>query len=323
MRRRVHSAARWSAVKRAGVLALMLAVAPAAADVAPAGWKLEPGLSHELTRKAQRGTYFGAVPTTSVAVEAFLAPKGGSLFVTRAEAAVTATQRDAAASHAVFELVDGARRQGAAQIEASGQRADAAGKQLEATITWRDPAGVRQVARTIVAGDETRVVASIGECVLPSEAAAGVEQACTAALAKLDPGIAAGQRVMLAIVDAPAETDLPPIPTAPTTAPTAPNPQAAPARMTEQPRLGEGGRTPMAPMTISPARREIDRRPLYLGGGIIVLAALFWWNRRRRDRFDREDGPTAATTDSESTSGDDDADDLQAAAKGAAPKDET
>ena len=94
-------------------------------------------------------------------------------------------------------------------------------------------------------------------------------------------------------------------------------------RMSEQPRLGEAGRTKMAPMTIAPATRELDRRPLYLGCGIIVLAALFWWNRRNRDRFDREEQRTGATHEPESSSGDDDADDLQAAARGPAPKDES
>ena len=63
--------------------------------------------------------------------------------------------------------------------------------------------------------------------------------------------------------------------------------------------------------------------PVGFWGGVL-LAALFWWNRRRRDRFDREDGPTTAATEQpEPSSGDDDADDLQAAARGPAPKDES
>lgn len=294
------------------VLAALVGVAAADSVVPPAGWRLDESFSRSLTRTAQGTSYFGAVPTTSVKVEAFTANKVG-LFVTRAEATVTTEQRDAAATRALFEFVDGARRQGSAQVESSSQRADPAAKLLEARIVWRDNAGIRQVARTVVTGDATHLVAHHGECTLPLDVAKDVEAACTAALATLDQGIPAAQRVMLAIVDAPAETELPPIPVT-----------MAPPRMTEQPRLGDGaGRSAIPPMTIAPAKREVDRRPLYLGGGIVVLAALFWWNRRRRDRFDREDEPVSASSEPESSSGDDDADDLQAAARGVAPKDES
>lgn len=304
------------------LLAVLAGVAGAETVVPPPGWKLDESFSRQLTRTAQGTSYFGAIPTSRVKVEAFTANRAG-LYVARAEATVTPEQRDAAATRALFEFVDGARRQGSAQIESSSQRVDPAAKLLEANISWRDSAGVRQIARTVVAGDATHLVAHHGECILPLDVAKEVEAACTAALATLDHGIPADQRVALAIVDAPAETELPPIPTA-ATAPTAPTTRTTPTRMTEQPRLGDGaGRTPMAPMTIAPAKREIDRRPLYLGGGIVFLAALFWWNRRRRDRFDREDEPAPATTEPAPTSGDDDADDLQAAARGRAPKDES
>ena len=315
-------------MKRAVLVTAMLAAltSVAGADVigAPPGWNYDEGVSRELTRKAQSNSPFGAIPSTKLQVEAFLAPSGGSLFVTRIEATVPDAQRNVVATRALFELVDSARRQGSAQIEASAQRADPATRQLEATITWRDPAGLRQLARTLVVGDATHLVALIGECILPTTAAKDVEHACATALTALDTGIAPANRVALAIVDAPAETALPPIATAPTE--TGPVPAgtttSASSRMREQPRLGDGGRAGMAPMTIAPATREIDRRPLYLGGGIVVLAALFWWNRRRRDRFEREDGPASATTETEpeASSGDEDADDLQAAAGGDAPK---
>jgi len=300
------------------LLATLAGVAGAETVVPPPGWTYDEAFSRSLTRNGQRTAYFGAVPTTSVKVDAFIAKGTGSLYVTRVEATVTAEQRDAAATRALFELVDAARRQGTAQIESSSQRVDPAARLLEANITWRDQAGVRQIARTIVVGDATHLVAHHGECVLPLDVTKEVEAACAKALATLDHGIPSDSRVALAIVDAPAETSLPPIPIAPAEAPS-----AAPTRMTEQPRLGDGGRTGLAPMTIAPAKREVDKRPLYLGGGIVVLAALFWWNRRRRDRFDREDEPTTATTEPEPSSGDDDADDLQAAARGPAPKDES
>lgn len=300
------------------VLATLAGVAGAETVVPPHGWTYDEAFSRSLTRNGQRTAYFGAVPTTSVKVDAFIAQGTGSLYVTRVEATVTAEQRDAAATRALFELVDAARRQGTAQIESSSQRVDPSAKVLEASITWRDQAGVRQIARTIVAGDATHLVAHHGECVLPLDVTKEVEAACTKALATLDHGVPSDSRVALAIVDAPAETTLPPILIVPATEPT------APTRMTEQPRLGDPGRNSMAPMTIAPAKREVDKRPIYLGGGIVVLAALFWWNRRRRDRFDREDGPTTAATEQpEPSSGDDDADDLQAAARGPAPKDES
>lgn len=315
-------------MKRAAVATFVLAAVAGAAGaelaVAPPGWKYDEGLSLELTRKAQRGSYFGGVPTTQIEVVAFLAPTGGSLFVTRIEASPPAEARGAAATRALFELVDSARRQGTAEIETSSQRADTANRLLEASIAWRDPKlGLREIGRTIVAGDPQRLVAITGECMLPTTAAKDVELACTSALLALDPQIAIDQRVALAMVEAPAETMLPPIATTvPETEPTAPTGRTTSpsAQMTEQPRLGDGGRTPIAPMTIAPAKREADRRPLYLGFGVVFLAAIFWWNRRRRDRFDREDAP--APTESEPSSGDEDADDLHAAARGDTPKDE-
>ncbi len=316
-------------IRSAFVMILLGALSSAAvADVTggPPGWKYDEGLSLELTRKAQRASFAGGTLPATVEVEAFVAPSGGSLFVTRAEATIPADRRDAAATHALLELVNVARRQGAAQIVASSQRADAASKQLEAAITWRDPsAGLLEISRTIVVADARRVVAVTGECMLPIAAAKDVEAVCAAALTTLDAGIPLANRVVLSIVDAPAETTLPPIATTPPTiaGATTTSPPTSGPRMGEQPSMGDGAGSPMAPMTISPAKREIDRRPLYLGGGIVVLAALFWWNRRRRDLFDREDGVTPAKPEPQATSGDDDADDLQAAARGDAPKDES
>lgn len=61
-----------------------------------------------------------------------------------------------------------------------------------------------------------------------------------------------------------------------------------PSRPGPQPRLDAGPRgTP--PRTMSPARREPDRRPVYLGGGLVVMALVFWWNRHRRERFERDE----------------------------------
>lgn len=301
-------------------LALVLVGALAGASIAdsaiaPPGWTLDETMSIDLSRKAQAGSFFGGTETKMISVAAYLAPTGGSLFVTRADATPPAEIRDGVATRALFVLVQNARRQDDAVIENSAQKADPGTKTLEALQTWRDPAtGVRQIGRIVVTADLHHLVAITGECMLPAGAPKEIEQACLASLATLDSGIPKDQRVALAIIGARAETPEPPAP-APSAAPGLPRaPQSS---------MADGARTPIAPMTISPAKREIDRRPLYLGGGIVVLAALFWWNRRRRDLFDREDGVMPATPEPETTSGDDDADDLQAAARGDAPKDES
>lgn len=306
-------------------LALLLAVAPAAAEVkAPAGWNHDEGTSVALTRKALDSTVLVGFRPTGLQVTAFAAPGGGSLYVTRTELAVPAADRMTVASAALFGVHETAERQGKAQIEEATQRAESVPDQLEATIRWIDPdAGLREHARTIVVADTGRVIAITGECILPIEATPEVTKACMAALATLDPGLAPARRVPLGIIARPSPAAPPAVAAAPEPTSTAPVASTGPPRKTAQPRLGDPGRNSMTPMTIAPAKRELDRRPLYLGAGIVVLASLFWWNRRRRDRFDREDGAAPATTEPESSSGDDDADDLQAAARGAAPKDES
>ena len=82
--------------------------------------------------------------------------------------------------------------------------------------------------------------------------------------------------------------------------------------MSDAPRL-DSGTGSFAPMSIAPAERPRDRRPVYVGLGIMVLALVFWWNRRQRDRFDREDrGDRGKPTRRR----DEDSDDLHDAARG-------
>ncbi|MBA3455619.1 MAG: hypothetical protein H0T42_21170 [Deltaproteobacteria bacterium] len=303
-------------MRSALVAAALLASTPVAADRnIPASWTPDLAANADLSRKAETARY-GGLPPSLVAVTAYTVPTGGSLYVTWTVVKATVAERGPVANDMLLDIRESAARQSGAQIESSEQHVDSAAKHLESSITWSDPAtGLRQHARTVVVADGERVMAKTGECIFPITAPADVTKVCKTVLAALDPDIQPSDRLALAIVaaDHPVAAD---------DAASAPTP-TGPSRMTEQPRLDDGGRTGMAPMTISPAKREIDRRPLFLGGGIVLLAAVFWWNRRRRDRFDREeDGSPPAVTEPEPSSGDDDADDLQAAARGPAPKDE-
>lgn len=277
------------------VLALVLAAGSAAAAplVPPAGWTLDPALA-----PAPAATRFGG-KITKVDVYAYRAPVPGAvLYANRAEAEVPAADRDRLATLELEEPRDALRRQGAtAKAEQDAQRFDPATKQLEAAVTWRDPAaGIVDASRVVIAGDATRLVAVTGQCVLAADAPAEVATACEAALATLDPEVPAAARVPLAIVRTEAE----------------PPPKPAPDI------LDDGRSVSLPPIRVDqPAAPQPDRRPIYLGAGLVVLAAVFWWNRKRREKFEREhpreeprDVPRAAARQR-----DEDADDLHAAAE--------
>lgn len=304
-------------------ITLVALASGAAADPGPRGWTLDERDAARLTVKAREQVFFGGAPTTAT-VQAWRAPDGrASFWITSAQAAVAEAQRDAAASAQLGELADTARRNGA-QIDATAQRWDEPGKFLEATIAWRNPElGLRQLARTVIVADAAMLFAVTGECVLPLDAPPATAQACDAALATLQPLVEqVDARVALAIV-----TPAPGAPVAPATADTPAAPPLAPGTPApptsgDAPRLDAVPRDGIAPMTISSAPRERDRRPVYLGLGIIVLAAVFWWNRRRRDRFERDELGERPRGLARVARDDDDADDLHAAARGDAPKDE-
>lgn len=302
-------------MKRAVLASIFLLglAADARADiaVAPRGWIHDEAGSEQLTAKAATRAQPG-VSRATVVVQAWRSPDSqGSVWFTRTEVGAPEAQRNAIATSQLRELTETARRQGTAQIETSAQRWDAAGRLLESTITWRDPTlGLREIGRTMVTADADRIVSITGECVFAITAPPEIEKTCAVSLGTLASTIAPKDRVELAIVDAP------PAETAPAADPVAASPSEpsamAPSRPGDAARLDAGPRGPL--MTISPAEREPDRRPIYLGAGIVLLALVFWWNRRQRDRFDREDKPRSR---------DDDADDLHAAARGDAPKDES
>lgn len=272
-------------------LLLLTGVANAAPITPPLGWTVDPSLA-----APPAATRFGGA-VTKVTVYAYRAPAPGAvLYVNRAEAEVPAAERDRLATLELEEPRAALRRQGAnAKAEQDAQRFDAAAKQLEANVSWRDATvGVIETSRVVVAGDDKRLVAVTGQCVLAGDAPADLVKACEAALATIDAEVPAASRVPLAIVQTPVEP--PPKPIADV--------------------LDDGGGVPI--MRVDPPAPEPDRRPIYMGLGLIVLAAIFWWNKQRREKFERENPqevPDRVPRATAKKARDDDAEDLHAAAE--------
>jgi hypothetical protein len=272
--------------------AMTIGVAHAAPITPPPGWTADPTLA-----APPAATRFGGA-VTKVSVYAYRAPAPGAvLYVNRAEADVPAAERDRVATLELEEPRAALRRQGAnAKAEQDAQRFDAAKKQLEADVRWRD-AGVIDSSRTIVAGDATKLVAVTGQCVLAGDAPAEIVKACETALATLDAELPVEMRVPLAIMA------------------TVADPPAMPPPAT----LDDGGKLSLPPIRVDAPAPPPDRRPVYLGMGLVVLAAIFWWNRKRREKFEQEhpqevpDRVPRATAKKKSR--DEDADDLHAAAE--------
>jgi hypothetical protein len=286
-----------------------VAAAPLPLVTAPSGWRAEPELASALAQRFASTAPFGALPATTAA-EAYVSDRPNvALFATRATAALSVpVQAASAARLALDDLRASSRRAslagGVAAEQSWHETIESSPPQVTATLRWSDPAShTVEDARMVVASDGARIVAVTGECIASDEAEPARVAACRAALASLEPGIPAAHRVALA----PATDDRGAQPQmSATLSPTA----------REAPRLGDGSRIALPPMTIPQTPRSDDRRLVYLGAGVIVLAVLFWWNRQRRDRFDREDRGEPA---GRSRATDDDADDLHAAARGDGP----
>jgi hypothetical protein len=231
----------------------------------PAGWHADVAQATQLADKANAVSHYGAEKSLA-ASEVYLPDAPGvALFVT-AIAAKVSTDREVAARMAVDELHATTQRAalaGTGIVEDGWQeRVDAAGKQIEATLQWRDTtANTVTHARLVVAADGENLIAVTGECV-----AADAEQMkkCEGALATLDPGITLDKRVALAL--APAGTVAPP--------------HDKPSTMSD------ASHTPLPPMTLPPPKgaRPVDRRPVYVGAVLVLLAAVFWWNQRRKQK---------------------------------------
>jgi hypothetical protein len=253
---------------------------PAPTIKAPPGWKIDSASSQRLTRALNGLGHFGFPAGTNVAVanvDVYAAPQPGvTLTVTLVAGAVTA-EREAAARAAVDELHASSQRAamvGTGIVEQGWQeKVDVATKQIEATLSWRDTKEhTNSTSRLLVVADAAQITSLTGECYAADEADKQLVAACQAALATLDPGIAADKRLALAL--APAGT----LPTPPEPAPGSGVP---PATMTD------GTRAPLPPMTLPQEHRATDRRPVYVGIGLVLFAVVFWWNRHRRAR--RED----------------------------------
>lgn len=206
---------------------------------APAGW--HGGASQELVEQSGRLGHFGGVHGV-IEAERWDAPHPGLVLYVTKVAANTASPSDAATA----EL--GNLGSGAGEPETKD-------KQLDAHATVID-SGVGHNSRMIIAATADRIVAVKGECYMSADALGSEVTDCVHALATLDTGIAAADRVDLTV------SHVPPAPT-----------------------LSGSGLTDthvsLPPMQVHQDQPGPDRRPVYVGAGLIVIAAIFWWNRRR------------------------------------------
>ena len=308
-------------------LAVVGSAAPASADptrlvTEPAGWHADPEQATALAQRFAATGHFGALPAVTAA-EAYVADRPGvALFVTRATAALPDLPAQAArvTRSALDELRASSRRAsltgGTAQERAWQEHVETDARQVTATLAWSDTTShATLTARIVVASDGKRIVAVTGECLAGEAADPALVAACRAALATLDPGVAAASRIPPAL--APDGAAAAPDATAATTATTGDISPSGPSR--EPARLGDGSRIVLPPTTIPQDTPEVDRRPVLVGAGIIVLALVFWWNRRQRDLFEEEDRSERAPRRRRRPRIDEDADDLHAAARGEGP----
>jgi hypothetical protein len=274
-------------MKSSLVVAVLLASGVAHAEQrptikAPAGWTIDLETSQRLTRDLNGFGHFGFPAGSKIAVanvDLYVAPKPGvTLTVTLVAGAVT-DQREAAARAAIDEVHEATQRAaivGTGIVEQGWQeKTDAAAKQVEATLTWRDTKEhTTSQSRLLVVADATQIMSLHAECYAADDADPKLVADCKKALATLDPGIDADKRLALA---------LPPT----GTRPTPPEPPASVGSGVEPARMTDGTRAPLPPMPVAQEQRAADRRPVYVGLGLVIFAAVFWWNRRRRSR--RED----------------------------------
>jgi len=260
------------------LLLIMLASGGAAADVVvpPLGWTGSD--SSDLGARANEAGHFGGQPGKKVIAAAELKPAkadaGVSLFVTRVAMTVS---NDPAAVRAEIDQFHGASRRarlsGSTIAEQGWQeKVDDAGKQVEATLAYKDPANhVAITSRLVIVATSEQLISVTGECIARDDADAPSLIACKAALATLDPGAITRTAITLAPAGTP--------------------PPAREEIHNTGPSMSDGSHIPIPPMVIQPeGQPSADRRPVFIGAGIVLLAGAFWWNMKRRAKqHDEED----------------------------------
>jgi hypothetical protein len=276
-------------MKRALAIVCLLAGSAAAETTfvkPPAGWTRADDQARSLAAKTNEVSHFGGAKSLATA-EAFVAPTGyaAGLYITAVVGKV-ADHRDAAARVEVDSFLAAPKRAQLSSpqvsVEKTASAVDPAKKQIDATVTWTDQqTGISTASRMIVVADAENIIAVTAECSHGEMKGAHVD-ACLAALATLDPGVALDKRQPISL--APEGSEPPPGPDA-----TGPKPSLRPPST-----MSDGSRAPMPPINIqsTETKRTTDKRPVYVGLGIVALAALFWWNRRRRERFEKEPDDT-------------------------------
>jgi hypothetical protein len=254
---------------RALLVVCLLAATAAAAPLVKAPERWTGGANDDLVHATGLVPHFGGVHGV-IEAERYDSPRPGVvLYATRVAVAMSA--RDPA----VRAELDQLHPTGGARETEWSERFDAASRQVEARLAYRD-ASVKLSGRVhaLIAATADRIVVDKSECLVADDADPDAAKACFTALDTIDTGIDAKDRVAIDLdVRAGSGSSVP----ASTTA-SAPTMNEAPPHV------------PLPPIAVPQDSPAPDRRPVIVGAGVVVLACVFWWNRRRRDRIEAELG---------------------------------